>query len=667
MLKRCLPFLLLLFIAHSLFSQKKVDSTEYYASKVAGLVLKMSDAGNKVSIGLGYGKLAVEFATKSKNNSLLGMAYRKVGNYYLEQSNNFSKAFEFYCNAIKIYEREKDEMGIAGCYNNIGNMFDDKADFSSDPAEYQEAIHYHLMALKIRLKNGQKQFIAQSYLNIGNIYSGIGDLPQARTYFINALQILREQKDGNGLNLCLLNLADLTLKEALKSKDKDAFEQARKAYTTFKENYDAYPKKDFAREVQYTLGMAVICSHQGDKSKAMSLAQEALKQAKELGDIDDLKGAYLFLHEFYEETGNYAAALQNYKKYIEIRDSLTSTKSSRNFASLRSLNESDQKESEIELLKKDKFIKDLELLRTHNQVNSQRTISIISLSSLLFIALLIYIRYRSKKSANEKLALAYELIERKNKHITDSINYARRIQNAILPEEKEIRKYFDDALVFFRPKAIVSGDFFWFTNKNGWCVLAAADCTGHGVPGAFMSIIGNTLLNEIVNEKQVVSPVQILQQLNKGVSKMLNQTSGELGTQDDGMDISICAINQSNGEIRFAGANQSLCLVDKTGAKVIEGDLYSIGGMFARKEFVYTEKILKGEKGAMVYLFTDGFQDQFGGKENKKYLSSHLTGLLGNIRESSMLEQRKKLETEFDTWKGNNDQIDDVLIVGIKL
>jgi len=161
--------------------------------------------------------------------------------------------------------------------------------------------------------------------------------------------------------------------------------------------------------------------------------------------------------------------------------------------------------------------------------------------------------------------------------------------------------------------------------------------------------------------------VQILQQLNKGVSKMLNQTSGELGTQDDGMDISICAINQSNGEIRFAGANQSLCLVDKTGAKVIEGDLYSIGGMFARKEFVYTEKILKGEKGAMVYLFTDGFQDQFGGKENKKYLSSHLTGLLGNIRESSMLEQRKKLETEFDTWKGNNDQIDDVLIVGIKL
>jgi len=264
---------------------------------------------------------------------------------------------------------------------------------------------------------------------------------------------------------------------------------------------------------------------------------------------------------------------------------------------------------------------------------------------------------------NGALQKALGNLARKNANITASITYAKRIQDAMLPSISTIQSYFPHSFVFYKPRDIVSGDFYWITTKNNWVIFAAVDCTGHGVPGAFMSITGDALLTQIVEVQGIVSPDVILNELHLKVRKGLKQEE----TQNrDGMDISICAYNVVTKQLHFAGAqNQLLYMQDETMHR-IRGDRQPIGGLQREKKRLFTNHTLQITKPTMCYMFSDGFQDQFGGMEGKKFMAHRFRELLMLCHKKPVAQQHEELEHTFSHWIGQSDekQIDDVLVIG---
>lgn len=266
---------------------------------------------------------------------------------------------------------------------------------------------------------------------------------------------------------------------------------------------------------------------------------------------------------------------------------------------------------------------------------------------------------------NVELKKAYEEIEEKNKEITDSIRYARRIQESILPRTGQLKKMFGQHFVLYKPKDIVSGDFYWATEKSGKRIIAAVDCTGHGVPGAFMSMVGNSLLNELVNEKGYTRPGTVLNMLREGVIAALHQRGTE-GESKDGMDIALCAFDIKKGILEYAGANNPLWIVNANGEVTeIKADKQPIGvGGAEEKSFANHEIAL--DKGSTYYIFSDGFADQFGGGEGKKMMKKHFRELLVKLNHLPIEERKDALANAFEEWRGTLDQLDDVLVIGVK-
>lgn len=254
-------------------------------------------------------------------------------------------------------------------------------------------------------------------------------------------------------------------------------------------------------------------------------------------------------------------------------------------------------------------------------------------------------------------------IEEKNKRITDSIHYAKRIQTAILPTSELLGELVSDHFVLYKPKDIVSGDFYWASKKNGKSILVAADCTGHGVPGAFMSMIGNTLLNKIINEHGVTKPSEILSIMRDEVIESLKQTGADHESKD-GMDIVICVLDEKTMELEYAGANNPLFLVQNDEFKVIKGDKQPVG-YFLGKNKPFTNHVIKLHKGDRFYIFTDGYQDQFGGEFDRKFMVKRFKKLLHEISETKMASQKEVLNNTIEEWMINTKQVDDILVIGI--
>jgi serine phosphatase RsbU (regulator of sigma subunit) len=257
-------------------------------------------------------------------------------------------------------------------------------------------------------------------------------------------------------------------------------------------------------------------------------------------------------------------------------------------------------------------------------------------------------------------------IEEKNKSITDSITYAKRIQQAILPHDEEFGRLLPGSFVLYLPKDIVSGDFYWISRKDDQVFVAAADCTGHGVPGALMSMIGNALLNEIVNEKNITSPPAILQHLHTGIRLLLKQDQLH-GETRDGMDIALCRIDMRSRALEYAGAMRPLYIVSGGELKEIKADKYPIGGLQEAEERKFTGHALALSPGDMIYLSSDGFADQFGGDKGKKFMVKKFQQLLEEIYALPPGEQRARVKNVFEQWKGNLEQVDDVLVIGIRI
>jgi len=296
-------------------------------------------------------------------------------------------------------------------------------------------------------------------------------------------------------------------------------------------------------------------------------------------------------------------------------------------------------------------------------IAQRRVIYLVIISSVLLLGFLVVLfkSYRDKRKTSI-------ILEAQNKKITDSINYAKRIQESILLNDNDVKNILPESFVFFQPRDIVSGDFYWVSKVEEKIIIAAVDCTGHGVPGAFLSLIGNTLLNEIIIDKKNTSPAEILRLLHLGVMKLLHQNFEESKSMD-GMELSICAIDK--GELIYAGALSPIYLVNNDSIEIIEPDVQSIGGMnyllHKDKEIVFNEKRISITKGSCLYLFTDGYMDQFGGEKNKKFNTSNFKKMLLSVHTKPVNEQKVIIQQTFSDWKGTNKQMDDVLIIGVKL
>jgi ligand-binding sensor domain-containing protein/serine phosphatase RsbU (regulator of sigma subunit) len=275
---------------------------------------------------------------------------------------------------------------------------------------------------------------------------------------------------------------------------------------------------------------------------------------------------------------------------------------------------------------------------------------------------------------NQEVVAQKAIIEAKNNDITDSIKYAKNIQEALLPPLQNLHKEFNDAFVLYLPKDIVSGDFYWFAKRNKKRFIASVDCTGHGVPGAFMSIVGNTLLNEIVTEKNITSPAEILNELHVGVKTALKQSGDSENERRDGMDIALCSLNEEGNMLEYAGANRPLWMFRKSKSgeesfEMIKANKFPIGGLEMENEVkrTFTNHEIPVEKGDLVYIFSDGYADQFGGEKGKKFMVGNMQKLVADIYEKPIKEQEQLLLKNFISWRGEHEQVDDVLVIGFRV
>jgi len=306
---------------------------------------------------------------------------------------------------------------------------------------------------------------------------------------------------------------------------------------------------------------------------------------------------------------------------------------------------------------------------------------LLTASVALFTILLIYSRTNLTKKeiiarlalreSNKELAIKNKIIQEKNKDIFDSINYAERIQNALLPPYEKIAKSLTDFFILYKPKDVISGDFYWYAKvrttpsdsqeEEDIIVIAAVDCTGHGVPGALMSIIGNTILNQTLTNAAINTPAEALAFLNREINRTLN-------TIKDGMDISLCAINLKNRKLQFAGANNPIYIVRNNELIEIKADKQSIGADVEHAEVkIFTNNNFQLEKGDCVYLFTDGYADQFGGSAGKKFKYKQFHELLTEIYKKPMVEQCHILDKRHLEWRGALEQVDDILVLGFRI
>lgn len=266
----------------------------------------------------------------------------------------------------------------------------------------------------------------------------------------------------------------------------------------------------------------------------------------------------------------------------------------------------------------------------------------------------------------EELNKTKDIVENQNKRITESINYARKIQLAINPTEADLIAHFPESFILYLPKDVISGDFPWLFNIGNYTYVAAVDCTGHGVPGAMMSMIGNLLLNDIINNGTIVLPSEILFKLHHAVVNTLKQNLPD-SNSGDGMDISLCRIDKTNNEIVYSGAHRPLFLLKNDLIEIVNGDKFPIGGMHYKGMNSFTDQFMKYEKNDSIYLFTDGFPDQIGGLDKRKLLTKNLKSFIESQSKNEFIGLKDELLNFCKSWKGDNKQVDDILLIGVKL
>lgn len=608
--------------------------------------------------------------------------------YYYQ--GDYEGSMENFLKALKIFEEINDREKIAATCNNIGNIYNTQG-------KYQMALEYHFKSLKIRTEMDDKRGIATSFNNIGEVYRNLGNIAfdandslggkakydSSMANYMKGLAIREKIGDKNGLSTSYNNVGiihEYRGKYALHLGDpKSSGEEYRMAM----QYYLKALKMD--EELGNRAGMVAPCinigtyySKQKNFTEAAVFLNRALEISREIGYREYERDACSGLSELHEAMGDYRKSLEYHRIFKTISDSLVNTENSRHIAEMDVLYESAKKESQIKLMEKD-------MEKNEAESKRQRMFLLLMISVSVAVALIAFVVFRTLRvTQKQKLIIEKQkrIVDEKNKEITDSLHYAQKIQEAILTSEQYLSGMFlprgmqPSHFILYKPKDIVAGDFYWaYLFPDNIAVWAVADCTGHGVPGAFMSMIGNTLLNEIVIENRETESDMILNKLRDSIIKALRQSEDESQKKDalaqgirlkDGMDISLCVWNKKTNLLQYSGANNPLWVIRNEKLIELKPDKQPVG-YYSEHTRPFTKKELILRPGDTLYSLSDGYEDQFGGPKGKKFKSARLKELLLSIRDKPMPEQNGILKNTFEKWKGDLEQIDDICIFGVRV
>lgn len=655
-------------IADQVYRTSPAEAVEY-GSKAKILA---EELGFQKGLALGYKNIGLgefmqgNFADAVRNFEPALEMYRELGDVQMEanllsnlassyyQTSKFVESLEYALPALKMAEEMGDTLRIGTLLMTIGLVYSEQA------STLDSAVNYYLRVIDLAETIGYINLQGVATINLGEVYLEKEELDQALYYFEKSLTIVTSPLDI---------AASLTFLGRIYSEKGDD-DMAIVYYN------DALGK---AREenaqgqvVGILLGLASTYESQGLHGKAIDYFKQAESIAEEIGLNQELSGTYEGL------ATNYAALndFPNAYKYLSLQNTIDNTiykiESENQTRDLINNYQMEKKQSEIALLEQEKEIEQLLSKRQRGFLIGSAVFGLL----ILALAGGLYNRMKFIRETNEKINAQNELI-------TDSISYAQRIQSAILPSQGLLKEIMPEHFVILKPKDIVSGDFYWVKEVQDHLVIVGADCTGHGVPGAFMSMLGITLLNDLIGDRCYDAPSAILERLRAKVKEMLVQ-EGEMDEQKDGMDLALAIFNKTTRELHFAGANNPLYVIrnkEIPAGKDLEpftstesgdyqlyelkGDKQPIGVHWEETKF--TNRTIKLSERDTFYIFSDGFVDQFGGEQRKKYKSLNFKKLLLSMQDKPMETQQQLIEETYDSWRGEYEQIDDVSVIGVRI
>ncbi len=625
-------------------------------------------------------------------HSIMGDNYFKISNY--------KKSLIFYKKALKAAESKSDTQAIVSHSNKLAQIYRRLGKFEkainslekniqlikqSGLVEYlpfailqfaytyrdygkpEKAATYFQKALKVSKENSLSEYLGGIYNELGNSYAKMGKFDKALEMHNKGLEIRKKRQPINSQEL-VSSYNDIGNTYQLMGKLKNALKMYKKA-------------KVYAENTSFKYALAVILLNIGTIQVEFNKYNEALNsfnQAKKIADnmgYAELKlKLTLTISSIYRDRGNYKKALELHYAANEISDSIKTQKADRLLEELNAKYKSAEKDKEI--------------IKQEARINRQRLLIIFSITALLIVGIFFVfvirllqqkrkaysqLEIKNKETEEQKeeiemqrneITTQRDILAEQQNHITDSLNYAKHIQNALLPDQTKLEQILKNYFIFYKPLEIVSGDFYQIYQNAEKNYLVMADCTGHGVPGAFMSLLGISALKDIMASEKILSAREILEVLRKEIKQTLQQEKAKHGSRD-GMDISILIINNKSLEAEFAGARHSLIKITKGQLEEIKGDKQPIG-IYA-KEKPFTQQNIQLQKDDMLYLYTDGFIDQFGGVKGKKFMKKRFLNLLRNINSMAPENQIQEITQTFENWKGNHDQIDDVSVMGIRI
>jgi serine phosphatase RsbU (regulator of sigma subunit)/Tfp pilus assembly protein PilF len=614
----------------------------------------LEDANSNFELAIEKYDKALDLYEKNADIKKIAIVHQDKANAYYSMGAN-DKALLFYMKSLKVREQLGDSSGIASSYMGISNVY-------SQMHRSDLSLLYAKKALRLKEKYGEKKMVSWLLNNVGAILIEMGDTINALPYYEKSLALKKELNDEYGLATTYKNIGSILLKEKKFDLALDHYRRALELMVKLN------PDDEFQIAICYD-DIGAAYSDMGKYDSAVYYVNKAIVLAEKVGSHELLRLPYYNMAQVLYRKGDYKPGYEYLYKHLIAKDSTLSSETNALMTEMAAKYENEKKEQQI-------AIQELEI---NDQKKIKKFLSAMVLLGFLLtllgllLTIVLYKGYKNKKKANELLADKNNLIEQqklivelKNKDITDSIHYAQRIQNAILPSSDYQKKLIPESFILFKPKDIVSGDFYWMERWGNKTIVAIVDCTGHGVPGAFMTFVAYSLLNEAVLEHGIDNPAAILNELRRNLDKMLRQKNENVAIKD-GMDISICVFDFNKMIVEYAGAYNPLWIISNNELKEIKADKQPVGVITEQEPRSYTNHTVEMKKGDAFYLFTDGYADQFGGSSGKKFKYKTLKELLLSVNMQPAEEQKKVLDKTFEDWRGKLEQVDDICIFGVRI
>lgn len=609
---------------------------------------------NNTTLALDYYQKSIDVEIANGNKKETASAYNNMGLIYYDQG-DIPLALEYYHKSLKIKEEFNDQKGIAMSFNNIGYVHAEQGDKAL-------ALDYYNKSLKIQEKIGNKKGMALSYNNIGLIYFKEGNYDLALTYYKQSLKKKEEIGDKKGIANSYQNIAKVYTKQ---HHEDLALEYVQKGLTLRQEVGD----KEGEAYSYFELGNLLL--HKGNTAEAYTYAAKGLKLGNEIGFPDVIEKNAELLSKIAIQQGNWKEAYQMHNTALQMHDSLASEASLKAAANQQAkyTYEKAKATSDIEQAKKDVIVK---------EEKQKQTIIMYAIAfGLVLVLVFLFVLYKRFKVTQRQNSIIHKqknLIEEKHKEITDSINYAERIQRSFLATKELLDENLTEYFVFFKPKDIVSGDFYWASKlNNGNFALVTADSTGHGVPGSIMSLLNSMSLEKAIETN--TEPSAILNASRRIIIDRLKKDGTPEGGKD-GMDASITVYDFEHNKLIVAAANNPVWIVRKQELREPQLPIYKLieiksdkmpVGKHDKQDISFTQQEVKLQHGDLIYTLTDGFPDQFGGEHSKKFMSKHLKELLLANAHLPMAQQKEVLDITFANWRGTLEQVDDVCVIGVRV